>query len=74
MEAIYDLIRPIFGFWGDIGQVVTIPAGARVKPIILKNGQGLCTALWDGRAFMAFHEDIERNGIAAGPGGPHPEE
>ena len=64
MAPEYHLIRPIFGFWSDCGQVITIPARATLRIAISKNGLGLCTATWDGRLVMAFSEDVERNGIS----------
>ena len=60
----YHLIRPIFGFWSDSGQVITIPARAVIRPVIIKDGLGLCTALWEGRLVMAYREDIDRNGLS----------
>ena len=64
MDLEYHLIRPIFGFWSDSGQVITIPARAVIRPVIIKDHVGLCTALWDGRFVLAFRDDIERNGLS----------
>ena len=64
MALEYHLVRPIFGFWSDCGQVITLPAKAVLRTIISKNGMGLCTVMWDGRLVMAFSEDIAKNGIS----------
>lgn len=64
MAPEYHLIRPIFGFWSDCGQVITLPANAVLRIVISKNGMGLCTATWEGRLVMAFTEDIEKNAIS----------
>jgi hypothetical protein len=60
----YHLIRPIFGFWSECGQVIKLPANAVLQILIAKNGLGLCTTIWDGRVVMALSEDIQRNGIS----------
>ena len=66
MPSRYHLIRPIFGFLSEDRQVITIPAGAILQPIIAKNGLGLCTSLWEERLVMVFGDDIQRNGISRG--------
>jgi hypothetical protein len=66
----YTLVRPIFGFWEDIGQVLTIPVGAKITLGIERNEVSLCTASWKGRFLLAYREDIERNGISV----EHPDE
>jgi len=65
----YSLVRPVFAFWPDIGQVVRIPAGARITMVLIGNGLSVCNALWDGRSFLVFQDDIRSNGIAAELGG-----
>ena len=64
MPRTYSLVRPIFGFWKDIGQVVKIPAGANVSLEFRRDRDPLCTASWDSRLFLAFEADIHQNGIA----------
>lgn len=66
MTPTYLLIRPVLGFWEDHLTTVAIPAGAKVNVATTKNDVGLCAASWDGRIFMAFIEDIRRNGIISG--------
>lgn len=64
MAAAYTLVRPIFVFWKDIGQVVIVPAGAMVRLANEKDAVALCVASWDSRLFLAFGDDVRRNGIA----------
>ena len=64
MSRTYSLVRPIFGFWEDIGQVVTIPAGAKIRQLVVRDEVGLCVASWDGRRFLAFGSDIRENAIS----------
>lgn len=64
MAAAYTLVKPIFAFWKDIGQVVIVPAGAMVRLANEKDTVALCVASWDSRLFLAFGEDIRRNGVA----------
>ena len=70
MPRIYSLVRPIFGFRQDTGEVVTIPAGAKLKLLVLQHGEvSLCTAPWDGRNVLAFGLDIRENGSSVEPMG-----
>jgi hypothetical protein len=64
VASTYHLIRPIFGFWSERGQIIKLPANAVLRIIISKNGLGLCTAMWDERVVMVFSEDIQQNGIS----------
>lgn len=72
MPRTYSLIRPIFGFWADISQVVTIPVGAKVKLLAVGNNPGVCPVSWDSRLFLAFGDDIRQNGVSEGPVGDLP--
>ena len=64
MAKTYHLIRPIFAFWSECGQIIKLPANAVLRIVIAKNGMGLCTAIWDERVVMALSQDIEQNGIS----------
>jgi len=37
--------------------------------VLIGNGLSVCNALWDGRSFLVFQDDIRSNGIAAELGG-----
>ena len=65
----YRLIRPIFGFWEDVGTIVRIPAWAKITLGLNGDEVSICKASLDGRMFLAFHEDIRNNGLTAEPQG-----
>ncbi len=51
-------------FRQDIGEVVTIPAGARIKLLAVQHDEvGLWTVSWDGLIILALGSDVRENGV-----------
>ena len=63
MVRTYSVIRPVIGFSRDDKRIVTIPAGALIRLVVVPGGVGITATVFEGRAILLQYEDIERNGV-----------
>jgi len=63
VQRSYTLIRPVFGFREETGEVIKIPAGTALASLATGDRYGLGLVFWGGERIMVFHEDLVKNGL-----------
>ena len=63
MVRTYSLVHAIVGFLRDEKRIVTIPAGALIRLVVVPGQVGITSTVFEGRVILLQYQDIERNGV-----------
>ena len=63
MVRTYSLVRPVVGFSRDEKRIVTVPAGALIRLVVVPGQVGITSTVFEGLTILLQYQDIERNGV-----------
>jgi hypothetical protein len=63
MVRTYSLVHPVIAFSRDEKRIVTIPAGALIRVVVVPRGIGITSTVFEGLTILLQYQDIERNGV-----------